>query len=412
MSSTLQNWAESFTYRAARLHTPKSLAELQDVVRSASNVKALGTRHSFNRIADTSADLISLCHFDQIAPVNPEQHTVRLGAGVTYGALARQLQTEGYALHNLASLPHISVVGACATATHGSGDANGNLATAVRSIEWVDADGELQRRTRGDQEFPGVVVNLGAIGVVTGLELDVVPAFSVKQHVFRNLPLQSVLDHFDGVMGQGYSVSLFTDWQTASINQLWIKLTDGEPDGFGAEPADRSLHMISTNSPDNCTDQLGVAGPWHERLPHFKMEFTPSNGAELQSEYLIPRQFAAQALEAVSQLGALVGPVLFISEVRTIAADDLWMSPCYRQPCVGIHFTWRRDQAAVEQILPTLEAALDPFDARPHWGKLFAMDSAQIARRFERLPDFQRLRQRFDARGKFKNEFLDSKMHS
>ena len=411
-----RNWAGNYTYRAVRLHRPETVEQVQALVSRASKVKVLGSRHSFNDIADSPEDLISLEHFDQVVALDHERHTVTVEGGVRYGELCRYLHAAGYALHNLASLPHISVAGACATATHGSGERHGNLATVVAGLELVTAGGEvvvLSREHRGE-ELQGAIVGLGGLGVITKVTLDIVPTFEMRQDVYENLPLAQVEDHFDEIVSSAYSISLFTDWQSRRFNQVWLKrrVTDGaavtvEAEWFGARKATRPRHPIEGLPAENCTEQLGIPGPWHERLPHFRLEYMPSSGEELQSEYMVPRRHAVAALRAIDRLRDHVAPLLQVSEVRTMAADDLWMSPCYGQDCAGIHLTWLQDWPAVRQVLPLIEAELAPLDARPHWGKLFTMSPARLQSLYERLPDFQRLLQDYDPRGKFRNAFLD-----
>ena len=411
----LKNWAGNYTYSAARLHAPTSVEQLQALIRSHSRVKALGTRHSFNSVADTTEDLISLEHFDQVVALDRERRTVTVEAGIRYGTLCQPLSREGLALHNMGSLPHISVGGACATGTHGSGVKNRNLASAVSALELVTADGELVTLSRErDADFPGVVMGLGALGIVTRLTLDLVPAFEVRQDVYENLSLAQLEANFDAVVSSGYSVSLFTDWRDATFNQVWVKrsVTDSagaiESELFGATRATRQLHPIEGMPVENCTQQLGVPGPWHERLPHFRMEFTPSSGEELQSEYFVPSQHAFAALSAIDGLRDQISPLVQISEIRTIAADDLWLSPCYQQDCVAIHFTWVQDWPAVQQVLPLIEERLAQFAARPHWGKLFTMAPARLPSLYPKLPDFQRLLRAYDPQGKFRNAFLET----
>ncbi|HEY0606155.1 MAG TPA: FAD-binding protein [Herpetosiphonaceae bacterium] len=414
--TNLKNWAGNYTYNAARLHAPTTIEALQALVRGHSRVKALGTRHSFNSIADTSEDLISLEHFDRIVALDRDRRTVTVEAGTRYGQLCQHLHREGFALHNMGSLPHISVGGACATGTHGSGVDNRNLASAVAALELVTADGEIVVLSREhDADFAGMVINLGGLGIVTRLTLDLVPAFEMRQDLYQNLPLAQLESHFDEIVSSGYSVSLFSDWRSANFNQVWLKrlVTDDKaaeaaPLLFEATRATRQLHPIDGMPVENCTQQLGVVGPWHERLPHFRMEFTPSSGEELQSEYFVPRQHAFAALHAIDSLREHVAPLLLISEIRTIAADDLWLSPCYEQPCVAIHFTWAQNWPAVQQVLPLIEERLAPFDARPHWGKLFTMSPARLQALYPKLPDFQRLLRAYDPQGKFRNAFLQT----
>ncbi|HSL43498.1 MAG TPA: FAD-binding protein [Anaerolineales bacterium] len=410
------NWAGNYTYQAAQTHSPETVEQIQELVLRSDKLKALGTRHSFNNIADSSGDLISLERFEKILDVDREHLTVTVEAGVRYGHLARWLHEQGYALHNLASLPHISVAGAVATATHGSGDHHANLATAVSAMEIVTGNGEVivLSEAKHHEQLEGAVVGLGGLGVVTRLTLNISPTFQMQQDVYENLPLGTMEQHFDELTSRAYSVSLFTDWRSGLFNQVWLKhhVPDGisiraDPELFGARLATSHLHPIATLSAENCTEQMGICGPWYERLPHFRLGFTPSSGEELQSEYILPRRHAFAAFCAIDQLRDYVVPLLQISEVRTIAADNLWMSPCYKQACVAIHFTWKKDWDRVRRMLPVLEEQLAPFEARPHWGKLFTISSARLQSLYERLPDFQALLQQYDPHGKFRNAFLD-----
>jgi alditol oxidase len=406
------NWAGNYAYRAEKLHRPTTMEGLQEIVAGAPSVRVLGSRHSFNDIAD-SRELVTLEDMPADVVLDPESNTVSLNAATKYGELAEALNAGGVALHNLASLPHISVAGAVATATHGSGDTNGNLATAVAGIELVTSDGDVVEVSRGEPDFEGFVVGLGALGAVSRITLDVEPAYRVRQRVFENLGWEALFERFDTVTSSGYSVSVFTRWG-ASNDQVWVKsrVTDEaetvHDDLFGAEAATVDRHPILELDAAPCTPQLGRPGLWSDRLPHFRMGFTPSSGDELQSEYLLPRQHAAEAIEAVRALASGIQPILLVSEIRTVAADGLWMSPSYGRETVCIHFTWRPERAAVERMLAEVEAALAPFEARPHWGKLFDADAETLAPLYERRPDFIRLAERLDPRGAFRNRWLTS----
>ena len=411
------NWAGNYTYGAARLHRPASVAEVQAVVAGATRVKVLGSRHSFNGVADTTGDLVSLERLDRVVALDPERRTVTVEGGIRYGTLADHLGRAGWALHNLASLPHISVAGACATGTHGSGDRNANLATAVSALELVTAGGDLVAlsRERDGEDFRGAVVGLGALGAVVRLTLDVRPTYDVVQHVYEGLPFAELLEHLDDVLAGAYSASVFTTWSGPQVEQVWLKRVHqpgapvDPPRGLlGAAPAADHRHPIAGLSAAHCTEQLGVPGPWHDRLPHFRMNFTPSSGAELQSDYLVPRAHARAALRAVDAMRARLAPLVLVSELRTVAADDLWLSPCYGRDCLSVHFTWKPDPGAVGALLPALEARLAPFDARPHWGKLFAAEPARLEALYGRLPAFRELVRRYDPAGKFRNAFLDA----
>lgn len=406
------NWAGNLAYRAAAIGRPRTREELHDVLSSSGPLRPLGSRHSFNAIADTAGTLIDLSamprEIEQVAP-----DAVRVPAGVRYGDLGAELQRRGLALANLASLPHISVAGAVSTGTHGSGDAIGSLATAVRALTLAGPDGERTLR-RGDADFDGAVVSLGALGVIVDLELDVEPAYDVAQTVHEGPAWDAALAEFDRVTALGTSVSIFSRWTGRDrADQLWIKNRVGGVAAdeallarLGTTPAVEQRHPILGVSAEACTPQLGEPGPWHERLPHFQLGFTPSAGEELQSEYLVPRRDAVRAIEAVRALADRIAPLLLVNEIRTVAADDLWLSSSYGEGAVGIHFTWRRDQPAVEALLPVIEAAL-PDTARPHWGKLSVLDPAEIRRRTPRWGDFAALADRMDPAGRFRNAYLE-----
>ncbi|MHA8052157.1 FAD-binding protein [Aquirufa sp. OSTEICH-129A] len=411
-STSETNWAGNLTYAAKKIVYPSNVEELRNEVLAAKQAKALGSKHSFNTIANTTETLISTSKMNQVISIDSQKMWGWVEAGIKYGTLGLLLDKAGYALHNLASLPHISVGGACATATHGSGDGNGNLSSAVRGIEIMKADGTLQRWEYGQPDFNGVVVNLGALGIVTKIALAIQPKFEVSQFVFENLSMNQLKDHFDEIYQEGYSVSMFTHWENKTINQLWIKKrTDAKnihpvKSYFGATAATNHLHPIKINSPVNCTDQMGIAGPWYERLPHFKMGFTPSNGEELQAEYFVPRKYAYQAIMAVEAIHSVFSPYLFVTEIRSIAADELWLSPAYQQDSIAIHFTWKPDTPNVMAVLPKIEAALEPFEVKPHWGKLFTMSPQKLHSRYSKFKDFQALAKRLDPNGHWANEFL------
>jgi xylitol oxidase len=404
------NWAGNFRYRAATLHRPSQPEHVQEIVARAPHIRVLGSRHSFNDIAD-SFELISLDDLPSDVVIDHGAGTVTFSAGLRYGELVAELNREDVALANLGSLPHISVAGAIATATHGSGDAIGNLSTAVAGLEIVTSSGDLLEVQRGDADFNGIAVGLGAMGVVTRITLDVEPSYQVSQRVFEGLPWGSLLANFDAITSAGYSVSLFTQWDKA-IDQVWVKrrADDGDDlngDLFGAVPAPEPRHPIAGLDPANCTPQLGVPGPWSDRMPHFRMGFMPSSGDELQSEFLLPRRYAGEAIEALRRLSAVVSPALQVSEIRTVAGDELWMSPEYGRDTVAIHFTWVSDEEAVTPALGDVERALAPFEARPHWGKVFLSEAGAIAELYERLPDFIDLIERLDPREAFRNRWLD-----
>jgi xylitol oxidase len=410
-----KNWAGNLTYTATEVAHPSTIDEVRELLASGGPVSVLGTRHCFNDIADTEGILIALDRMPREIEVNQARDAVRVSSALRYGDIAPELEAQGLALANLASLPHISVAGAVATGTHGSGDRIGSLASAVRGLTILTASGEIRQLVRGDAEFDGAVVSLGALGIVLDVTLDVEPSYQVVQHVFDAPQWDAILADFDAVTGAGTSVSIFTTWQrTDAADMLWIKQRTPDQRGddraalaarLGAVPADGERHPILGVDPVATSAQRGEAGPWFQRLPHFRLEFTPSAGAELQSEYLVPRTDALAALAAVRSLADRIAPLLLVNEVRTIAADELWLSPASGADAVALHFTWKPDEGAARAFLPELEAAL-PSTARPHWGKVFTLDAAEVRNRYPRFDDFAALRAEFDPERRLINEYL------
>ena len=417
MSLELTNWAGNLAYGAESVHYPTSVVAVQELVARLSRVRALGTRHSFNTIADSPGGaLISLSELAPEVTLDAEALSVSVTGGTRYGVLAAELQARGYALHNTGSLPHISVAGATATGTHGSGDRNGILSTAVSGVELVTADGSLVTVDRSNSDLKALAVGLGAFGVITRVVLDIQPTYLVRQDVYRNAPWDSVLEAFDEVMSSAYSVSLIGDFGSPVVRQLWQKTrvasvpdADEQP-----EPVPKSLHGgtwydDAEEPPDHALNvRASIPGPWSDRLPHFRLDAPPSAGGdELQTEYFVDRRHAVDALRMLRSLGDRISPHLHATEIRTVASDDLWLSPAYERDSLCIGFTWRKHPIEVMALLADIEAALEPYEPRPHWGKLFTFKSKDLARRFPRLPDFLELTTTYDPTGKFSNAFID-----
>jgi xylitol oxidase len=411
----LKNWAENFEFSTANVHYPKTVEEVRDLVIKCDQLRVLGSRHSFNRIADSTENLISFQHLNKVISLDREKSQVTVEGGIKYGDLSAYLHENGFALHNLASLPHISVAGTIATATHGSGLGNGNLSTSVAAIEFVNASGEIVNLSReSDPDFYGAVVALGGLGPVTKVTLDLVPTFEVAQVVYLDMPMESLKDNFKEIMGAGYSLSLFIDWKSNSIAEVWVKkkLIPGEepafPENFfGAKKATVKMHPVPDMDPESCSEQLGIPGPWYERLPHFKMEFQPSAGKELQSEFFVPFENGYEAILAVLEMAEQINPYLFISEIRSIKADELWMSTCYQRDSIAIHTTWKQEIPEVMAFLPQMEGRLNRFNPRPHWAKLFTIPSETLQSRYPKIEEFKALLSKHDPEGKFRNEFLN-----
>ncbi|MGK5499968.1 FAD-binding protein [Streptomyces sp. URMC 125] len=409
MAAQQTNWAGNVRFAARALHRPATPEQLREIVAGSDRVRVLGSGHSFNRIADTTGDLVSLDDLPRTAEVDSAAGTVRVGAATRFAELCPVLRRHGLALPNLPSTPHFTLAGAYATGTHGSGDTGGTLAAAVRSVELVTADGRETVLTRGDDDFEGAVVSLGSLGVVTALTVEACPAFEVEQHVHEGLPWEVLTERPQEVLEAAYSVSVFTDW--ADSVRVWVKRRAGDPlpdlAAAGARRADGPRHPIEGMPTGNATEQLGVPGPWDERLPHFRAGSMPSAGDELQSEYFVPRPAAGGAVAALRELGPLLAPVLQVSEIRTVAADPHWLSPAHGRDSVAFHFTWTSDSRAVAPVLLRVEEALAPFGARPHWGKLSSTDPRVLRASYRHWEDFRGLMRRYDPSGTFRNALVD-----
>lgn len=410
MKTITHNWSEYVAFGASGSHFPATVAAVQDAVRTADKVRAVGARHSFNHIADTPGALISLRALERRIEIDAAARTVTIDGGITYSELAPVLDAAGWALFNLASVPDFTVVGAVMTAIHGSGNTNRNLAASVAALEMVTASGDLVRFTRGEGDFDGAVVSLGALGVVTAMTLDLVPRFDMRQDVFHRLPFNTAADNFEALMGSAYSVSLFTHWNGDVVDQAWLKgLAAPAPANpfFGGTPAPGDCSPVMGKVPYGTTAQMGVVGPWFDRLPHARIGALPVEGYEFQSEYFVARHHAPAAMRALKAVEAALHPVLVVGEIRTVAKDDLWLSMNYGEDGVGFHFSLERDKSAVAKALAAIEGALAPFTPRPHWGKLFLMPAAAVMARYPRLGDFRALASKHDPHGKFRNAFID-----
>lgn len=408
-------WSGCHAFAARELLVPSTVEQLQEVIASSRRVRALGTRHSFNDVADTDGSLVSVLGLPERFELDPIIGTVTVSGGTSYGRLAEQLGPTRWALANMGSLPHISVAGAVSTGTHGSGVHHRNLSAAVRAIETVAADGSLRRWARDDDpDFGGRVLSLGALGVTTALTLDLVPSYDVRQDVWFDLPWESLLDNVEEIMTSAYSVSIMPDWKSSeNAGKVWLKSRTDSWDGsldparYGARWAVCSAGKLAEGQFPHQTVQGGVPGPWWQRLPHFRPDASPSRGDEIQSEYFVDRRHSADALAALRACAERFAHLVLVSELRTVAADDLWLSPAQGHDSLGIHFTWTNDAEAVLEVLPSVEAALAPFSPRPHWGKWFTLEGIAIREHYPHLTTFHGLAEFADPSGKFRNSFLE-----
>jgi xylitol oxidase len=406
----MQNWSKNVEFNDKSYLQPTSLAELQELIRTNPKVRARGTAHCFNEIANTSSVALNLAKMPKTIEVDAAKKSVRVAAGLTYGELAPLLHAQGWALSNMASLPHISIAGSISTGTHGSGIKNQNLANQVLSRDMVTAEGEVRHINRANPAFNALVIGLGLGGIVYAYELRIEESFQIRQVVYPEIPLDILQRNFDSIMGSAYSVSYFTDWSSSQVGNLWCKFRDGEviPESIGGcAQADKKFHPIPSVDPVACTEQLGATGDWYDRLSHFKLEFTPSVGEEIQTEFFVDRKNASAAIEAVSQLGAEISPLLWITELRTIAADNIWLSGAFERDTLAIHFTWKKEDA-IYPVIEKVEAALRPFNYRPHWGKVFTADAQYLKSVYPKINEFKALVEALDPTSKFENSFTRS----
>lgn len=406
------NWAGNHVY-AGSIRRPRTIDDAARIVREARSVRGLGSRHSFTGIAD-AVELVDLGGLERPPVFDADRRTVTVSGAATYGDVAQALAPHGAALRNLASLPHISVAGAIATATHGSGVAHGNLATSVAGLEMILSSGEIVTVDRRTPDFDGMIVSLGALGLVTAVTLDVDFDYQIEQHVYDDLPLDLAVDQLDMILNAAYSVSIFTTFAGATsgqVAQVWLKRrTDGADQSMlpgqtflDAPAATMQHHPVPGHDASVCSRQLGEPGPWSDRLPHFRMGFTPSAGNEVQSEYFVSSIDGPAALDALRWASPDFADRLMAGEVRAIAADELWMSPQYRRASVGFHFTWFAGDN--ERAISAVEDALAPFSPRPHWGKVFHSDDFDPAAQYEMFDDFVDLAHRLDPHGAFRNDW-------
>ncbi len=408
------NWSGTYDYRAARRERPGTVAELQQLVADAPAVKVAGSGHSFNGIADSETGWqLDVSGLISTPEVDPETGTVTVSGGMKYGELVPALAASGRGLTNLASLPHITVAGSVATGTHGSGAGRPGLASAVQAVELLTADGELRWIDATDRHFDGVVVSLGALGVVTRLRLSTVPHYEVRQDAFLGMSWGELIARVNDVLSASYSVSVFGRWTGSGPDHIIVKsVVEGNGDGIrpsisGTSWTPDTLHPLQAAgaTPDAVTEQGGAAGSWADRLPHFKLGFTPSAGAEIQSEFFVAAEDAGRGIEALLDIGDAIAPYLLVSEIRAIASESQWLSPAHGRDSVAFHFTWKPDTEGVRRAVGMVQQALADLATRPHWGKAFTYPG-RLDFAYDRLDDFEDLRRLLDPHGKFLNDFV------
>lgn len=407
----LNNWGGNLQFRQEALAQPETLAELATLIRD-NQVRPAGTLHSFSPIATGEGIMLSAAGLKVAPAIDPASKTARVGAASRYGDIALALEAQGLALRNMGSLPHISLAGASATGTHGSGDGNQILSASLISFSFLNHKGELITLRRGDDLFEPCRLGLGAHGLWVEAELSVVESYQMRQDIYRDIPWAYFLEDPARLSAAGYSVSLFGKWGSDTIDQAWVKsrVSDGTPPAeiAGIRAATESLKELAPGVGDNLTEQAGRPGPWLHRLPHFRLDATPSAGDEIQTEYFFTRDQIVGAIEVVHSLAHEVNPVLIITEIRSIAQDDAWLSPMRRGDSIALHFTFKNDVPAVTRVVEKLEAALAPFNPIPHWGKVNGFTGEQLAAVHPKLAEARTVFDELDPEGKFSSPYLRS----
>lgn len=409
-SLMLSNWGGNLVYGSGAIEAPATIEELSEIIRSG-KVRPIGTMHSFSKVVVGEGTLVSAAGLAFEPALDKASSTVKVSAATRFGDLALFLEKNGVALKNMGSLPHISIAGAAATGTHGSGDKNQILSSSLSAYSFLNSKGELVRYQRGDENFEACRVGLGAYGLWVSVELDVVPSFQIRQDVYLDIPWEVFYEDPTNLTSAGYSVSLFTKWGEVSIDQVWVKALPGDKAGLpiaGISPEKTSRKELAPGVGDNLTQQGGVEGPWLDRLPHFRLDATPSAGNEIQTEYFIQRKNIVGAVKAVNKIAEQINHTLIITEVRTIAQDDAWLSPMNRGDSVALHFTWVNDTPAVDKAVAALEEVLAEFDPIPHWGKVHHFDKSKLEKVHARLGKARAVFDELDPEGVFNTEYLKS----
>lgn len=409
----MQNWAKNITFSSQNFVEIENITQLQKIIESSNKLKVVGTGHSFSEIADTTGTLVSLKNLDSEIEIDEISQTVKVAAGTSYANLAKYLEKNGWAVANLASLGEITIAGAIMTGTHGSGSNNKVLSDSVVAIEMILASGDKLVIDRKDfAQFPGFVVSFGALAVFTKLTLKIVKSFSVKQVVYENIPIQSILENFNEIFDTPYSASYFSNWSPKNTGQIWMKFLDNnkfpelKSNAYGGNLAKSNQHPVKVNQPDNCTEQMGVSGKWLYRLPHFKLDSSPASGDEVQTEYLVDRKHVQSYINELMKIGEDIAARVYATEIRTISSDDLWLSGAYERETVGFHFTWKKS-SEIKEFLPVIENILGKNNGRPHWGKLFSTTKAQLTERYPKYEEFRKLIHEYDSGNKFGNNFIE-----
>ncbi len=409
----MKNWAGNLSFSSKEFIEIDSVKKLQTIVSNARGIKVLASGHSFSDIADTKDTLISIKNLSFEIGIDSNKREALVPAGMQYSDVSRYLEKHGWAVSNMASLGEVTIAGAILTGTHGSGSSNGILSTAVIGFEMVLESGSILTTDReNSSDFPGFIVSLGALGVFTKYKLKIVPSFSIRQVVYENINIESIANNFDLVFDRAYSVSFFSNWAQNSTGQIWMKfLDDSKPFNISSDWIDGNLakvkqHPVKINDASPCTDQLATSGKWLDRLPHFKLNSSPVSGDEVQTEYLVDRRYVKQYISELAEIGDEIASKVYTTEIRTIKADDLWLSGAYERETVGFHFTWRKSDSLVN-FLPKIESILGKHDGRPHWGKLFDVPKDKLPSRYPKFSDFEVLLQKYDPNKKFRNNFIN-----
>uniref|UniRef100_A0A915D0Y3 FAD-binding PCMH-type domain-containing protein n=1 Tax=Ditylenchus dipsaci TaxID=166011 RepID=A0A915D0Y3_9BILA len=416
----LLNWGGNFNFSTQDIKYPTTTAGVQQLVKECKGkIRPVGTRHSFSEIANTNDTLICLVHMNLILSVDPSVPSVTVQAGITYTDLIPFLQSIGLAIPMMASLGEISIAGAINTAVHGSGAGIGNLATQVLGLQMVLADGSVVQYSKGqnDTELAAATVGLGALGIVTQVTLQAQPTYNLAINVFENMDM-SVLDtQLYNITHSGYAINMWSTFGTPGVlDQVWIT-TKVDSNGvnaygnvsqlYGAPAATAQSSPIAALPPTYVVPQMGIVGPYYERLTDYDLGLSGQEGQQTQSEYYVDFDDFVPALKALQTLSAEINAVVYVALFRITEKDELWMSPQYKKTTMAIHFSWQPKLDQVMALLPKIEAALAPFNPIPHWGKLYTLKPEQYLPLLPKYPEWREQVELHDPTHKFRNKWLE-----
>lgn len=423
------NWAGTEHTHPVRQTHPGDVDALAEDIRAAVaqglQVKAVGSGHSFTGIAATDGVVVHLDRMAQIRSLDVPSGQVTVEAGMPLHALNAALDAHGLALANLGDIDVQTISGAVSTGTHGTGHALGGLATQVIGVELVDAEGRLVRCSAAEspKTFAAARIGLGALGVVTALTLQCVPAFALRA-VEAPMPLDEVLEGFDELAEDNDHFEFY--WFPHTRRAL-TKRNNRVAAGEARKPLSRFRYWLDdellSNTVFGWTQGLtarvpGLTGTVNNVATRalsareyvdasYKVFCSPRRVRFREMEYAVPRAALVEVLQSVQAwIDGSGERVPFPIEVRVAAADDIWLSTAFERETayVAVHQFHRLDH---ERYFRAVESIVGGVGGRPHWGKLHQLDATELERLYPRMADWREVRARLDPSGVFANPYLD-----